>query len=158
MPQLDPSSFPSQLFWLGVCFFVLYLLLSYIALPKISQVLEVREQSLEEKINTASTYREQAENLLAEYEAALTQAREKAHQHTQSATRMIADEMTHRQEDFMNKLNEQLRLAEQDLYRTRVEVGHEIKPMANEIALFILKKFTGNAYSSKDLLSKRKRA
>lgn len=157
MPQLDPTSFPSQLFWLGVCFLVLYLLLSYIALPKISQVLEAREQSLEEKINTASTYREQAENLLAEYEEILKQAREKAQHHTQSVSHMIAEEVSHRQRDFLNKLNERLRLAEQDLYRTRVEVGHEIKPMANEIALFILKKFTGRDYGSEDLPAKRKK-
>ena len=33
MPQLDPSTFGSQLFWLLVCFGALYMVLSFIVIP-----------------------------------------------------------------------------------------------------------------------------
>ena len=34
MPQLDPASFPSQLFWLVVCFGTMLLVLSVFVLPR----------------------------------------------------------------------------------------------------------------------------
>ena len=156
MPQLDTSTFPSQLFWLGVCFLALYIILSYIAVPKITYVLENREQVLEEKINKASAYREQAEDLLADYEATLAKARETAHQQYKSASRTMAAEIAQKQKDFLDKLNDKLHLAEQDLYRARLEASQEIKSVAIDVASTILKKLTGHTYSPEDLLPKRK--
>ena len=48
MPQLDLSTFPSQLFWLAVVFIVLYVLMARLGLPKIGTVLAERRQRIEE--------------------------------------------------------------------------------------------------------------
>ncbi|MEM7072351.1 MAG: F0F1 ATP synthase subunit B', partial [Pseudomonadota bacterium] len=37
LPQLDTSSFASQIFWLVVCFACFYLVLARIAMPRISE-------------------------------------------------------------------------------------------------------------------------
>lgn len=154
MPQLDVSTFSSQLFWLGVCFLALYVILSYLAIPKITRVLEAREEAIEEKLNKASLYREQAEGLLADYEALLAQARTEAHQQYQSVASAATAEIAQQQKDFLDKLHERVRLAEQDLYRARLEASDEMKPVAGELAVAILEKLTGNSYQRHDLLSK----
>ncbi|MBS0272245.1 MAG: hypothetical protein JSR85_06320 [Proteobacteria bacterium] len=155
MPQLDTSTFSSQLFWLVVCFLALYVILSYIALPKISRIFETREETIEEKINTASTYRERAEDLLANYEKTLAEAKDQAHQHYKNIANATTSQITNRQKDFIHKLNERLNLAEQDLYRARLEVSKEIKSEAAEVASTLLTKLTGQTYTPQELLKKK---
>lgn len=156
MPQLDTSTFPTQLFWLGVCFITLYLILSYIALPKITSVLKIREETIEEKINKASMYREQAEGLLADYESSLAQTREAAHQRYKSVAHLTSAEISQQQKEFLEKLKDRLHLAEQQLFREGVQDQQEITSLAADIALVILKKITGKSYSPDDLLKGRK--
>lgn len=155
MPQLDTSTFPTQLFWLGICFITLYLILSYIAIPKITSVLKTREETIEEKINKASMYREQAEGLLADYESNLAQAREAAHQRYKSVVHLTSAEISQQQKEFLDKLKDRLHLAEQQLFREGVQDQQEITSLAAEIALVILKKITGKLYSPDDLLKGR---
>lgn len=143
MPQLDTTTFPSQLFWLVVCFVALYFILSYIALPKISKVLETREQTIEAKINKASLYREEAEDLLNEYEAILAKAKEDAHSQYKSSASAISSERTLKEKDVLDKLNNRLHLAEEKLYRSRVEAGQELGSISEDIANLILKKLMG---------------
>ncbi|MBY0293150.1 MAG: hypothetical protein K2W92_07685 [Alphaproteobacteria bacterium] len=150
MPQLDISTFPSQLFWLLICFLALYVILAYIAVPKITQVLEKRQDIIEEKINKASADREQAENLLADYEATLAKARDIAQQNLKSNIQVTNAEIVNKQKDFLDKLNEHLHLMEQNLYRARLEATSEISFVATDVANEILLKLTGHPYSPDD--------
>lgn len=154
MPQLDTSTFLPQLFWLGVCFLVLYLMLSSVVIPKIARVLEKRSETIEEKINKASTYREEAEILLRDYEAALAQARETAHQKYKEITDAALHEVAQQKKDFLEKLKERLHMAEQELYTSRIKANREAKSIAGEVASQILKKVTGKVYKPKDILVK----
>ena len=147
MPQLNTLTYSSQLFWLGVCFLALYLILAYVILPKITRILEVREESIEEKLNKASTYREQAEDLRADYERILEQAKEKAHQHLKLTSTTISATLANQQKDFLDKLSDRLHVAEQELYRSRLESGKEIESLARDVANSIFLKLTGKVGS-----------
>ena len=46
MPQLDPSTWPNQIFWLLVTLVVMYFVLSRIALPRIGAVLAERKGTI----------------------------------------------------------------------------------------------------------------
>ena len=46
MPQLDPEFWFSQIFWLVITFGILYLVLSKLILPKISENLETRKSQI----------------------------------------------------------------------------------------------------------------
>lgn len=46
MPQFDPSSFISQIFWLAICFGTLYFSVSKIFLPRIKGVVEERKKNI----------------------------------------------------------------------------------------------------------------
>ena len=48
MPQLNPEFWVSQIFWLILTFGILYLVLSKIVLPKISENLETRKSQIVE--------------------------------------------------------------------------------------------------------------
>jgi len=78
MPQLDPASFSSQLFWLTVCFGTMLLVLSVFVLPRITRTLTARQGQIDGDLEAAEKLRADAEAALAAYDAALQQARNNA--------------------------------------------------------------------------------
>lgn len=56
MPQLDFSTYLSQLFWFTIFFFLLYLVLSHLILPKIETVIKRRYEAIDKSIGNASSF------------------------------------------------------------------------------------------------------
>ena len=75
LPQLDASTFPSQVFWLAVTFGILYIYFSKKALPEISSVLENRREHIQGDLDTADRIRGEAENAQNAYEKLMDDAR-----------------------------------------------------------------------------------
>ncbi|HRD78672.1 MAG TPA: F0F1 ATP synthase subunit B', partial [Hyphomicrobiaceae bacterium] len=67
MPQFNPEHFVPQLFWLIVSFTLLYLLLSRIALPRIGQVIEERQDRVRRDLDEANRMKSDTEKALAAY-------------------------------------------------------------------------------------------
>lgn len=78
LPQLDFSSWDSQIFWLAVSLVVLFLLMSRIALPRIQTVIEDRADAIADDLDRAADYKRRAEQAEKAYEAALAEARARA--------------------------------------------------------------------------------
>ena len=77
MPQLDTSTFTSQLFWLVVCFFSMMFIMSKFIIPKIADIMEQRQRKIHGYLNKAADLKEQAEAALRKYQNALAAATEK---------------------------------------------------------------------------------
>ena len=75
MPQLNPEFWISQIFWLILTFGVLYILLSKLILPKISNNLESRKSQILENIEAAEKQREDSEAKLQEYEKVISKSK-----------------------------------------------------------------------------------
>jgi F-type H+-transporting ATPase subunit b len=75
MPQLDFTTFPSQIFWLIVALTVLYYVLSRTALPQIAGAIEERQDAIEDDLDRAAEFKRRAHQAEAAYEAALATAR-----------------------------------------------------------------------------------
>ena len=78
MPQLDPSTFGSQLFWLAICFVTLYLVMALVVIPRITGTMGARADHLDGDLAEAEALRNKAEAALKAYEEALAEARTKA--------------------------------------------------------------------------------
>ncbi|HEU0220688.1 MAG TPA: F0F1 ATP synthase subunit B' [Paracoccaceae bacterium] len=78
LPQLDFASWDNQIFWLVVALAALFLLMSRIALPRITSVIEDRADAIADDLDRASDLRRRAEAAEAAYEAALASARTEA--------------------------------------------------------------------------------
>ena len=68
MPQLDPKFWLSQIFWLIITFGILYLVLSKVVLPKISDNLETRKSQVLENLELAEKQRNESDQKLKDYE------------------------------------------------------------------------------------------
>ena len=78
LPQLDFTTFPSQIFWLIVALGFLYWLMTNIALPRIAGVLEERADAIADDLDKADEFKQKAEEAEKAYEQALADARAKA--------------------------------------------------------------------------------
>jgi F-type H+-transporting ATPase subunit b len=78
MPQLDPTIFPNLIFWLVVSLVVLYLILTKVALPRISTVLAERHDAIANDLEAAALFKRRAQEAEAAYNRALAEAREES--------------------------------------------------------------------------------
>ena len=78
MPQLNPEYFLSQLFWLTITFSFLLLFLWKISLPRISKVLEKRENKINNDIEAAKKMQTEAELIQNEIDRQLSKSQDQA--------------------------------------------------------------------------------
>jgi F-type H+-transporting ATPase subunit b len=112
MPQLDPSLFATQLFWLFVAFTALFLIAWKVALPRISDVLSERQNRIDADLDRAQAIKSEAEEVLAAYEKALADAAAEAQDIRREVVQALAAERTKRQEELSRRISGQTREAE----------------------------------------------
>jgi F-type H+-transporting ATPase subunit b len=74
-PPFDTSTFAGQIFWLVITFGLLYWLMSKVALPRVSEILEQRKARIESDLAQASQTQADADAAAAAYEKTLSDAR-----------------------------------------------------------------------------------
>lgn len=78
LPQLDPTWFASQVFWLVVHFALLYIIASKLILPRVGKVLGERATKVAGDLQQAEALQQEATTAQTAYEAALQAARTQA--------------------------------------------------------------------------------
>ena len=78
MPQLNPEFWISQIFWLIITFGILFIVLTKVILPKISDNLETRKSQILENIETADKQKEESQKKIDEYEKIILESKIKA--------------------------------------------------------------------------------
>ena len=79
MPQLNPLDWAPQLIWLVITFTLLYLLMTYVALPRIGSVIDARMARIAKDLEAAEKLRRETDKAIAAYEQALAEAKQRAH-------------------------------------------------------------------------------
>jgi F-type H+-transporting ATPase subunit b len=122
LPQLDVQTYASQIFWLIISFIVLYLLVAKVAMPRISEVLEERQERIEDDLDKADTLKKEAYVVRAEYEKALMLARERAHDVIQQAKEEINRRGVEAEAIASKKMSKMLKEAEDRIGSARAEI------------------------------------
>jgi len=112
MPQFDPSSFTSQLFWLVVTFVALYWVVAKIGIPRIGEVLEQRARVIQDDLDRAAQLKTEADQAIETYEAAMTAARDQAHEHIRTMQAEMKSVADARMAELSAKVTNQIGAAE----------------------------------------------
>jgi len=78
LPQMDVSTFPSQIFWLAVTFSALYLIMSRMVLPRLGAAIEERRDRIADDLDRAAESKRMAEEAERAYNRSLANARAKS--------------------------------------------------------------------------------
>ncbi|MCB1531289.1 MAG: hypothetical protein KDJ35_00310 [Alphaproteobacteria bacterium] len=143
LPQLDPTWYPSQIFWLAITFLVLYTLFSRSILPALSSTIESRREHIQNDLDTARKMKEEAEQVHAAYEEALNEARDKATEFMTTAEAKIKAKATKKLDDLREKSAQQTQEAEAALEKAKTKALKEMDAIAAEVASQAAKKIVG---------------
>ena len=135
LPQLDISTWPSQLFWLFVLFTAGYILMAKFVTPRIGSVLEERRAKLDEDLGKARSASEDAARIRAEYEAELDAARTTAAETAKQAAAEAAKRAETSDAKIAKKLAEKVAKAEAKLATAQSEAMANLNTVAAEVAI-----------------------
>jgi F-type H+-transporting ATPase subunit b len=151
MPQLDPTWFASQFFWIVVMFCVLYFVMAKISLPPVTKVLEERRNLIEGDIQKAMELKKEAEDALKSYEDALAGANAEARKMIADAKNEMSAIAAEKDKEMNAALEAKLRDSEKKLAESKQNALRDVRKMSEEIASAMVLKLTGTAPSEKDL-------
>jgi F-type H+-transporting ATPase subunit b len=144
MPQLDPTWWAGQVFWLAVIFAALYGVLSKVLLPKLGRAIDEREGKISGDIADARRLKDEAEAQAAAAAAELADARAKAQRTAADAKAKAAAAAAERQSAEEAKLNARLATAEAEIRAARDQAMTNVSAIAVETAQAIVEKLTGD--------------
>ena len=134
MPQLDPASYPSQLFWLAITFVALYLVMWKLALPRIAELLQERQERIDDDLERAEKLKKDAEAVLETYEKTMADGRAKAQSILRDAAAHMAAQATERHAVVSAEIKSRTAEAEARIAAAREEALRNIRTVAAEAA------------------------
>lgn len=145
MPQLNIAMFPTQLFWLAVCFVALYLLVHYVIVPRVGTVLDERQKRIDDNLERAGTLKAEAEQAIAVYEKALAEARTKAQETLREKAAAMQAEAESRTRALSEKLSADIKAGEAKVLAAREAAIEGVRSLAAEVAGDLAARLTGGA-------------
>jgi len=143
MPQLDLSTFPSQLFWLAVVFVILYVLMARVGLPRVGAMITLRKEKIEDDLGRAAQMKAEADAVMAAYERALADARAQAQATLKEAMDAFNAEAGKRQHAAAEKLAAETSVAERRIAEAKAQALAGLRVVAVEVARAATSKIAG---------------
>ena len=151
MPQLNPLDWGPQLIWLLITFGVLYLLMVWIALPRIGNVIEKRAAHIAGDLDAAEKFRRETEEAIAAYEQALAEAKQKAHAIVEEGRAKLKAETDAERAKLDKELAVKSAEAEARIEKAKASAMKEVNAVAQDVAADIVKELTGVAAPKDDI-------
>jgi F-type H+-transporting ATPase subunit b len=153
VPQLNPLDWAPQLIWLAITFSILYLLMKWVALPRIGSVIEMRRQRIAGDLETAERLRRETQEAIAAYEQALAEAKAKAHAIADEARNKLKDEVAAERAGLERELAAKAAEAEARIHAAKASALKDVNAVAAETASEIVQRLIGAAPAKAELTS-----
>ena len=151
MPQLNPEFWISQIFWLIITFGILFIVLTKIVLPKISDNLESRKSQILENIETADKQKEESQKKIVEYEKIILDSKLKAKSYFNEAREKILDDINKKRAALEKDLDEEISEVEKELSDLKNKSGEKINKIAAETSAELIKELIGEEVNSSSI-------
>ena len=143
MPQLNPEFWVSQIVWLVLTFGILYIVLSKLILPKISDNLESRKSQILENIETAETQREESEKKLKEFEKIILDSKIEAKNHFNEVRQKTLEDISNKRSALEKDIDKEISAAEEEINNLKINSNEKIKNIAVETSAELIKHLIG---------------
>ena len=144
MPQLDPTYWASQAFWLILTFTVLYISIAKLYLPKIKNNLDDRENKIKDDLDAANKFKDLSELKLKEYEKILENSKKEVIKiHLDSKNKLDKD--IQMKKDVMDKeIETEITKAQQEINELKKNSILDIQNISKDLASNIIENISGD--------------
>ena len=153
MPQLNPEFWISQIVWLVITFGALYIVLSKVILPKISDNLEIRRSQILENIEIAEKQREESEQKVNEFEKIILNSKIEAKNIFNEARQKVLSDIDKKRSELENSLEQEIVSAEEEIKDLNTSSLENIKQIATETSSNLIKQLIGEEISKDNISS-----
>lgn len=148
MPQLDVSTYISQLFWLVICFFSLYFIMAKLIIPRIADIIDQRHKKIDDYLDKAMSIEKQAEESLQKYQDALEKATNEANQAIEKTQQELNDLIKNKQDELDASLKAKLLKSDAAMEKNKEQALQQIQNISEALALNIVQKMGLNDINS----------
>lgn len=132
LPQMDASTFPSQLFWLAVSFGFLYFVVSALVLPGLSGAIAARRAKISGDLDKAAELKVKSENAEKSYQAALADAKTKARAIAGETRDKLSAEFAAMQKDADDRAAAAVAAAESRIVAMKKNAAEKVRDAASD--------------------------
>jgi len=143
MPQLDPTYWASQAFWLILIFTLLYLTLSKIFIPKIKESIDDRENKIKDDLDEAQKLKLIAEEKLKEYETTIENAKKEVLKVIFDSKKKLSSEIQSKKKGIEKEIEKELKNAEKEIEILKRDSLTNISIISEEMASKVVEQVSG---------------
>ena len=143
MPQLDPTYWASQAFWLILIFTSLYVVLSNLFIPKIKDSIDSRENKIKDDLDEAQKLKNLAEQRLKEYELSIENAKKEVQKIIFESKNKLNLEIQNKKKKFEKEIEIEIEKAEKEIVNLKKESLKSISTISEEMASKVIEQISG---------------
>ena len=139
-------------FWVAVSFLIFVGLLFYLKVPqKIGQSLDESIKKIKEEIDNAEKLKDEAKNILSEYESKVSKSKQEIKNLIQKAEKQAESNIIKTNEEFHNIIENRKKAAEEKIKQMKAQAIKDVKNSSVDIAIHSVKKIIKNSIDKKKL-------
>jgi F-type H+-transporting ATPase subunit b len=144
MPQLDPTYWASQAFWLILIFTILYISIAKFYLPKIKNNLDDRENKIKEDLDDANKFKELSEAKFKEYEKILEDAKKEVIKIHIDQKNSIDKDIKTKKVTLEKEIEDEILKAQKEIDDLKKRSISDIRSISENIASSIIENILGD--------------
>lgn len=145
MPQLDPSTFDNQIFWLLLSLVAIYLMVSRVVMPRLGGILATRSGTIANDIAAAEDLRAKAREAQGAYDKALADARAEANRIADETRDAIQGDLDRALAEADARIEARTAESARSIAAIRAEAGRSVEEVARETARELVAAMGGQA-------------
>ena len=153
LPQIDFSTYPSQIFWALVSFGILYFMISKIIMPKFENIVSSREDNIKDNINSSDQLFEKITKLKQDYNTQLKSTYTEANRIRENKITQFNNLYTNNKSTFQQEINQLVTNNLSDIDKNLASFKKSQSDAVIDLAAFILEKMLATV-PNKDILQK----
>lgn len=153
MPQLELSTYLTQIFWVLTVFITLWLVMDRIIVPQTKEMIEARKRKYDDLILKADEINKKALASLKSYDERLSAAKLKAIEQINKNEQELKDLIAKKEHEIDEKMRQKIAESERKLAIEKEEVFNKIVDISEITAYSIIKKLELNTITLDDIRS-----